>query len=321
MGLDQAMSNRRLSATTTNVKQHHHKQHHNNEHKPITDQLCKEIILQPMHTITTTHAYISTINPLHASVIVTLLNNVLPLYGTELHYYKRINSQTYNTSIQQYKQLHNHNTATKYASKPVLVLLGTELMWNNLDKSIKYELETNYNIKPYITEICNCVTVNITYQQYIDACKLWPIALPTPKPYKPRVFTHDEQNNCIRYMTLAIKQAIQAKQHNQLPRGCVIVDPRTNTIIQQCFDYRLTQNNSNMSNGIHTSHKRKMSNEIDNTYDQLKTNELQPTTHKYNKLSHCTIVCIDLVAQQQCIDEQHNPTPTTNTQQQQVTIQ
>jgi tRNA-specific adenosine deaminase 3 len=273
------MSNKRLSAT--NVTKHNHSTSiDTTSSNPL---FCTEIIQQYTDDITTCTAVVSSINPLHASKVLSILNNILPLYGTVLQYCKRINSQ------QTVSPSPTRSPNTKHANinKPVLVLLGTIDMYNGLSGTVKHELCNTYGIKPYNVTVCNCTP--ITYQQYITARTLWPLTLPTPKPYKPRIFSTAEQTILTTHMEQAIQQAVLARNDDQLCRGCVIVDPKTDTVVAQTYDHRLPHKSINNSL---TPHKRKYSTDIiDNTNEH---------NTKYHKLHHCVMVCIDLVAKQQC---------------------
>lgn len=301
------MSVRRLSAT--NVNQHTALVRNNNavQHNDSGTPICTEIIEQHSNDIHTTPVYISQINPLHANELICVLNQLLPLNNTVLHYCKRINSQINHST---YKLTHLQERRLSM-DKPVLILLGTSDMYNNvIDCNQRTLIEQKYNIKPYMIDIS--ITVPVTHQQYIQSKNLWPLTLPPIKPYKQTLWTSDEQYVICENMRYAIAQAVLSKQYHQLPRGCIIFDPQTNKIIAESIDHRLphSQCNDSSTSSTHIPYKRKYSTDADpQTNNELRINKScnNSTTTKYNLLHHCAMVCIDLVAQQQCRLELEQP--------------
>jgi len=102
-----------------------------------------------------------------------------------------------------------------------------------LDNQLK-----EFNLEPVLFSIPKYAP--ITKEQFDTACKIWPMLYQkqnssTPSP---SLLTTKELLQIKKFMRLAIKEAIIAANHNQLPIGAAIVNPESDELIALSHDQR-----------------------------------------------------------------------------------
>ena len=111
----------------------------------------------------------------------------------------------------------------------------------------------------------------------------------------------EERDEHQRWMALALQQAYQALDYEEVPVGCVIVDERTQTVIAQAF------NRTNIEKNVSRRHSTALTHSCYTVTAHptgTPTNTAQPLSHDCSVLPtrgslvnqatrHCEFVCID----------------------------
>lgn len=276
-----------------------HDIHSNNNGEATTsleqqDQpLCSEILQSYSNDITTCDVYVSDIPSSLAHKALIEISNLLPINDSDIKHCKRINSSSYN----------NNNTKDDKQYKTVSILLHKPDVYDSVSDIIKQQLITTYNIQPYIVTVCN--TYPMTPEQWNKARIYWPLAIPCPKPIQQYHFNNNEKNILTQHMNYTIQLALASKQiHNQLPRACIIVDPKTNEKIAESVDHRLPHSDVNAFTINSTmQHTEQQHSSIPQKRKYVDTSDItlsnNNTKRIYHVLHHCAITCIDSLARQQ----------------------